>query len=74
MSALSKEKLDQASFKGLLEKVTKMSSDFEKSKVMIAIARQLPEGDEQLREAYMKSAKSISSDFEYGKVMRAYQE
>ena len=74
MSALSKEKLNQEGFKGLLDRVTKMSSDFEKSKVMVAIARQLPEGNDQLREAYFKSAKSISSDFEYGKVMRAYQE
>ena len=74
MSALSKEKLNQESLKELLERIPKISSDFEKRKVMVALAGQIPSDNDQLREAYFKTAKTISSDHEYGKVMRAFQE
>lgn len=47
-----------------------VESDFEKSNVLTAIAAKMP-ASQNIKAAFMKAAKTISSDHEYGRVMRA---
>lgn len=48
----------------------KINSDNDKSNVMVEIAKRMPKS-EKVKDAYMLSAKTISSDFDYGNAVKA---
>ena len=54
----------------ILDSIEDMSSNYEKSNLMIAMGPDLPE-DGEVKAAFMRVAKSITSDHDYGKVMRS---
>lgn len=55
----------------LLTAIEGVSQDYEKSKLLQKLGPKLPASDTKLVEAYRRVAKTIGSDYEYGKVMRA---
>jgi len=54
----------------LIKETEKLGSDNEKSGAMIEIAKKMPKS-ENVRSAYMLSAKSITTDYEYGQAIKA---
>jgi hypothetical protein len=57
----------------LLESIKTIDSDFEKSNVLLKLSEKMPKNNNKIRSAYLTVAKTINSDFEYGKVMRAVE-
>jgi hypothetical protein len=55
-----------------LEVVGKISGDYEKSNLLVDIAQRLPKTD-SLKALYTTAAKTVHSDPDYGRVMRALQ-
>ncbi|QHT69006.1 hypothetical protein GXP67_21315 [Rhodocytophaga rosea] len=53
--------------------ISDMSSDYEKSKLMQQIGKSIPKDKTAVMDAYKKAAKSISSDYEYRKVMSSIE-
>ncbi|WP_299824016.1 hypothetical protein [uncultured Pontibacter sp.] len=70
-SILNKQKLSEAQYQALFPVVSSISSDYEKSKVLRNMASRLPANATALREDYKKTAKTISSDYEYRKAIEA---
>ncbi|MDN5204421.1 hypothetical protein QQ008_23715 [Fulvivirgaceae bacterium BMA10] len=68
---LSDLDLEDDELMSIIDYVSKVSSNYEKSGLLIIIAKKIPKGNTKLREAFIDAAKSISSDYEYGKVMRS---
>ena len=58
----------------LLKDSEKISSDYEKSKLLQKIAKQMPVEDKDVRQAYIQTAKTISSSNEYEKVTAIYKQ
>ncbi|MBC8110488.1 MAG: hypothetical protein H7Y04_05455, partial [Verrucomicrobia bacterium] len=56
----------------LMNETAKIASDFEKSNVMVQIARRMPK-NEKIKAAYLKVAKTLASDSEYSKVVRVIE-
>jgi len=54
----------------LIKITEKINSDNEKSGVMVEIAQRMPKS-EKVKDAYMLTAKTISSDFDYGNAVKA---
>jgi uncharacterized protein YeeX (DUF496 family) len=63
---------DESHWINLIGSTSKVSSDFEKSNVLSDIAVKMP-ATENVKSAYLKAAKAISSDFDYGRAIRAIQ-
>ena len=47
-----------------------LNAEMDKASLLVQIAQKMPAG-ENIRKAYLTAAKTINSDNEYGKVMRA---
>jgi deoxyribose-phosphate aldolase len=63
---------DESHWINLIGSTSEVSSDFEKSNVLSDIAVKMP-ATENVKSAYLKAAKTISSDFDYGRAIRAIQ-
>lgn len=55
---------------GMIEKTAELSSDFEKCNVLLQIASHMPQ-NEEVKATYMKAAKTISAEHEYGRAVKA---
>jgi hypothetical protein len=69
----SKSSMKEAQYIVAFEVISDMSSDYEKSKLMQQISRSMPKDKGVVMDAYKKAAKSISSDYEYRKVMASIE-
>ena len=69
---IDKNLKDEDQWIGVINTTAKLGSDFEKSNVMVQIGRRMPK-TEKIKATYLKVAKTISSDMEYGKVIRALE-
>jgi hypothetical protein len=56
----------------LINNISSISSDMDKSNLLIAISQKMPK-TEILKTAYLKTAKTINNDFDYGKTLRAME-
>lgn len=62
---------DESEWLKLLAYVNSVGSDYEKANVLIKIADSMPVKNQKIQEAFTQSAKTIHSDHDYGRVMRA---
>jgi hypothetical protein len=69
--AVAEDKTDEQ-WVALLQAVGRLGSDLEKVNVLVKIAQAMPQAA-TVRDAYAKAAKSIGSDHEYGRAMRALE-
>ena len=67
----AEQSLDKATLLVLLDAIEEIDSDFYRAEALIALASQIREGDNELKNAYRQTAKSIDSDTYYGKAIRA---
>jgi hypothetical protein len=58
----------------LLNDSEKLGSDYEKSNLLQKIAKQMPRENKKIREAYLKSVKTIGSSYEYSRAVMVYQQ
>jgi hypothetical protein len=74
LSALLKSKqLTEPQYIQSLGAITNVHSDYEKSKLLQQVSKTMPRDKPAVAEAYKKAAKSISSDYEYRKVMNSLE-
>lgn len=57
---------------GLIDETALLSADFDKCNVLVQIAGTMPKNDE-IKVAYMKAAKTIKAEMEYGKALKAVE-
>ncbi len=67
---ISENELTEDQWVILEEKIPSLGSDMDKSNLLVEIAGKMPK-TELVRAGYMKAAKSISDDSDYGKAIRA---
>ena len=60
------------SWAGLIKTTETLGGEYERSTVLIEIGQKLPRTD-SLKTLYMNAAKTVSSETDYGKVVRAVQ-
>ncbi len=65
--------LGSSQYVPLLKASEGISSDYEKSKLLRKIATQLPKDDKRVRDAFAHAAKTVSSKYEYDKVMASFK-
>jgi ribosomal protein L12E/L44/L45/RPP1/RPP2 len=74
LSTLLKGKqLSELQYVQSLGAITGVHSDYEKSKLLQQVSKTMPRDKPAVIEAYKKTAKSISSDYEYRKVMTSLE-
>jgi len=66
---ISKNKLTSQHYLQVLPVISEINSSYEKSKTLQRMKPALPMENTQVRAAYVKTAKTISSDYEYRKVI-----
>jgi hypothetical protein len=71
---LAVKNLTADTYVALLNDSEKIGSDYEKSKLLQQIAKQMPKEDKKVREAYLKTAKTIGSSYEYERAAAVYQQ
>jgi hypothetical protein len=64
--------MNEAQWGNLIVQVSQLAADFDKSNMLLEIARIMPKS-EYLHTTYLLAAKTITSDEEYGKALRAVQ-
>jgi hypothetical protein len=69
---MEEKTITESQWISLLNKTSQLGSDMDKSNLMIEIAQKMPK-TENLKLAYLKVAKSIGNDSDYGKAMRAVE-
>lgn len=69
----SKTTLTENQYVPAFEVISEMSSDYEKSKLMQQVSKTMPKDKSVVMDAYKKTAKTISSDYEYRKVMTSIE-
>jgi hypothetical protein len=72
LKALVAETQTEEEWIALLQATGRLSSDVEKVNILIKVAQAMPQAA-PVRDAYTKVAKSIGSDHEYGRAMRALE-
>ena len=55
----------------MIQAIEDISSNYEKSNLLIALAPKLDSNSEEVKEAFRRAARTITSDHEFGKVMRS---
>ncbi|HEY4337633.1 MAG TPA: hypothetical protein VGM89_17090, partial [Puia sp.] len=60
------------SWAGLIRTATTLDGEYERSNVLVEIGQKLPKTD-SLRVMYMDAAKTVHSDVDYGRVVKAVQ-
>ena len=68
---IERGKLDKQVITGILSTTKSISSNTEKGSVLRAVAPKIPDVDRDLRDLYMETAKSLSSDSEYRRAVEA---
>lgn len=68
---VTKDIVDESEWIKLLKFTDSVGSDYEKANVLIKIADNMPAKNEKVKEAFMQTAKTIRSDYDYGRVMRS---
>ena len=63
---------ENGSWAGLIRTTTTLGGEYERSEVLIEIGQKLPKTD-SLRSLYMDAAKTVHSDEDYGRVVKAVQ-
>lgn len=69
-SIINQNNGDDALFIRIFVSAAGLNSDFEKSNVLLSAAGKMPK-TEKVKEEYIKTAKTISSSYEFGRVMKA---
>ncbi len=69
--ALVKSPLSEFQLKTILDVTMGINSNHEKAKVLVNVGKKMPANNAVLKKQFTKVAKTISSDHEYGKVMRS---
>lgn len=67
-----KDMKESGSWAGLIRTTTTLGGEYERSNVLIEIGQKLPKAD-SLRTLYMDAAKTVHSDVDYGRVVKAVQ-
>jgi len=70
-AALKQGKFDKQAYIALFKMVRKMSSSSEAGSILKMAAKQMPSEDQEVKDAFLDAAKSISSDSEYRDVMES---
>ena len=69
---IQKDVKEGGSWAGLIRTTTTLGGEYERSNVLIEIGQKLPKTD-SLRALYMNAAKTVHSDVDYGRVVKAVQ-
>jgi hypothetical protein len=69
---IARNMLTEAEWASLIGDVALIAPDYEKSNLLVEIAKEMPNSD-NLKAAYLKTARTIGADQEYGKAMRAIE-
>ncbi len=64
--------LTEDQWTGLINEAAKLDGDFEKSNMLLQISLKMPKS-ENIKTAYLKAAKTIAGDMEFGKAVRAVE-
>jgi hypothetical protein len=72
MECLEKDSLTKEAISYILNATTKISSNTEKGRILRSAIELIPENDEDLRNQFIETAKTISSDSEYRRVMELF--
>lgn len=67
---ITKDIREGSSWAGLIRTTTTLGGEYERSEVLIEIGQKLPKAD-SLRTLYMDAAKTVHSDNDYGRVVKA---
>lgn len=71
LKAIAEKNIEtEAQWSGLLQETKAVGADFEKAGVLLLIAEKMPMTD-QLSTAYLDAAKTIQSEMDYGRVVKA---
>lgn len=65
------EEVNKLALQGILHSAARLSSNTEKGSVLRAVAPKVIQGDKELKELYMQTAKTLSSDSEYRRAIDA---
>jgi hypothetical protein len=71
VSLLEHNKLNEAELRKVTEMVARIGSDYEKSRVLLAVSARYSPLSGALRETYIKSAESIGSEYERNRTLAA---
>ncbi len=63
-----------ATINQILKIIPDVDSDHEKGRLLLMLADHIPTDDDALKQAFREAAKTIDSDYEYGKVMRTLED
>jgi len=69
---MSENNLSEEQWIRLIDQTANINGDFEKSNFLIQLSRKMPKGD-NIRNAYLKIAKTINDDSQYGRAVRAIE-
>lgn len=72
LKKVSTKELSTEQWVSLIRSTSGINSNYEKSGVLLQIAKMMPK-NEKTEEAYRQAAKTVSSDYEFGKVMKALE-
>lgn len=72
LKKVASKELSTEQWLSLIKATSAITSNYEKSGVLVQIARTMPK-NEKTEEAYRQAAKTVSSDYEFGKVMKALE-
>jgi hypothetical protein len=69
---MARKGLTEGEWVSLLDGVSHIGSDFDKSNLLVEMAAKIPKSD-TLKATYLKVAKTITNDMDYGRAMRAVE-
>jgi hypothetical protein len=69
---MEEKSISENQWRSLIHQTTSLGSDVDKADLLTAIGQKMPK-TEYLKTAYLKAAKSISNDSDYGKAVRIIQ-
>jgi len=69
---MGENNLSEEQWISLIDQTANIGGDFEKSNFLIQLSRKMPKS-ENIRNAYLKAAKAISDDGQYGRALRAVE-
>ncbi|MDP4258509.1 MAG: hypothetical protein Q8937_09765 [Bacteroidota bacterium] len=69
---IARDGMMETEWENLIGEVALIGPDYDKSNLLVQIAREMPRTD-NLKAAYVKAARTIGADPEYGRAMRAIQ-
>jgi ferritin len=67
---IEEKNMSEKEWEDIIEKISLVGSDMDKSNLLVSVARKMPQSEE-LKAIFLKSARTIHSDPDFGRVMRA---